>query len=713
MAQDTPGRLESIIKTEETPELDYGRWRDEIIMAEKELEDFRRRGRETSRRYTDERDAGETGMRKFNIFATNVSILESVLYAKLPKVSVSRRFEQPDDDPARVASAIMQNAVTQGFDDEDNNLDQVLRYAVQDRLVPGLGTAWLRLETETETATMEEMEGDPLLVDDEPVTYDKISYQEVITEHVNWEDFVYSPCRIWEERRWVGRRVYMDRDSLVLRFGDDPGKKIPLDFSTKGQTNVGTSNDPKNDILKKATIYEIWDRQTKRVLWLSKQWPSILDTQEDPLQLKEFEPCPKPLFALMTTSNCVPVNDFIMCQDQYNELDTVNNRISLLVEACKVVGVYDSSATGVKRMLENGSENTLIPVDSWAMFAEKGGIKGAVDWLPLDVIIVALEKLQNAREAIKAQIYELTGISDIVRGATKASETLGAQSLKAQYANVRIQKLQDEVARFAQEILQIKAQILAKHVSADQLLRMANMQFSPDMQQPELIQAAMQLIKGDDEEFCWRVKVEADSMGMVDAEALKKDRVEFTNAVATFLQSAATTLKAMPDTAPILFETLKYAVSGFRGAKDLEGVIDRNLTTIMQKIQNPPPPPPDPAVEKAKAEMAQSQQEFQQTMQIKQGEFQQKQQEFAMKQEAEQQKLALEREKFQQEMQMEWAKFHQELQAMQEKAAMELQLLREKTLEELSILQQKTDAQVEQIEVVGAAKAAAAPSKGE
>jgi hypothetical protein len=234
--------LESIIKTEQKPETDYGRWRDEVIMAEKELEDFRRRGRETSRRYKDERDAGDTVTRKFNIFATNVSILESVLYAKLPKVSVSRRFEQPDDDPARVASAIMQNAVTQGFDDEDSNLDQVLRYAVQDRLVPGMGTAWLRLETETETATMEEMEGDPLQIDGEPVTYDKISYQEVVTEHVNWEDFLYSPCRVWEERRWVGRRVYMDRDSLVARFGEDPGKKIPLDFSTLAQTSVGASN---------------------------------------------------------------------------------------------------------------------------------------------------------------------------------------------------------------------------------------------------------------------------------------------------------------------------------------------------------------------------------------------------------------------------------------------------------------------------------------
>ena len=44
------------------------------------------------------------------------------------------------------------------------------------------------------------------------------------------------------------------------------------------------------------------------------------------------------------------------------------------------------------------------------------------------------------------------------------------------------------------------------------------------------------------------------------------------NAVATLLQSAATTMKAMPDSAPILFESLKFAIAGFKGAQELEGV---------------------------------------------------------------------------------------------------------------------------------------------
>ena len=113
---------------------------------------------------------------------------------------------------------------------------------------------------------------------------------------------------------------------------------------------------------------------------------------------------------------------------------------SSLKACCKVVGVYDQAAKGVGAIL-TGNENTMVPVADWGQFSEKGGMKGAVDWIPLEMIVLALDKLNVARDTIKGQIYELTGIADIVRGDSKASETLGAQKIKAQFASIRIKKL--------------------------------------------------------------------------------------------------------------------------------------------------------------------------------------------------------------------------------------------------------------------------------
>jgi hypothetical protein len=592
--------ITSIVKTNETPAAQYERWREEVMMSEKALEDFWERGEKIRKRFIDDRDALEENTRKFNLFTTNVGIMQSALYSKIPKVSVERRFKDMDDDIARVASNIMYRAITQDLDVPDCYFSQIMTECIEDRLVPGFGQAWARLQTDTEQpedvvdpATGELTTPPPQIVS-----------QTVIFEHVHWKDFLWSPCRTWAERRWVGRRVYMDRDSLVARFGEEVGRQLPLDYAPKKG-----NQDDKTEILQKAIVYEIWDRQTRSVIWLSKAHPELLDHRDDPLKLEDFEPCPKPLFALTTTSSCIPTADYYLIQDQYKELDQVNNRISLLNEALKVVGVYDRASDGVQRMLGEAVENQLVPVDNWAMFAEKGGIKGAVDWLPIEQVAVVLERLRTAREDIKGQIYELTGISDIVRGATKASETLGAQQIKAQFASIRIQQLQDSVANFAAALFRIKAQILAKHFTPEQLLKVSTIEFTVDAKtNPQLVGQALQLIKNE-QEFMWRVSVDADSMKMADYAAEKQERAEFITSLATYLQSAATMVKAEPGATPLLISMLKYATAAQKGAKEMEGIIDATLEAWQAQQQEPKPDPEQQAAER-KMQLEQQKQEM-------------------------------------------------------------------------------------------------------
>jgi hypothetical protein len=674
MSQDsTTGSIDSLAKLEATPEGQRQRWDAEIRAAEKALAKYHDSARKVVQRYIDERDAINSNQKWFNIFNTNVGILESSLYANIPTVDVSRKFTDMDDDVARVAGTILQRCIQQDMSEPDCDFDQVMRQTVSDRLISGLGTAWLRLETETgpqEGGAVDE-EGNPL---------EQITYQEVCVDYVYWEDFLWSPCRVWAERRWVARRVPMTRDQLVERWGEERGKQIPLDYGIK---QIKDKLDTESMILQRACVYEIWDIEKRQVIWFSKGYNSgLIEVQDDPLQLHDrFEPCPKPLFANLTTSRCLPKPDFAMIQDQYNELDEVNNRISLLVIACKCVGVYDRSADGIQRMLTEGYDNTLIPVDNWAMFAEKGGVKGQVDWLPLDVVVQALGQLNAHREAIKGQIYELTGINDIVHGNTKASETLGAQELKSKYASVRIQKLQDEVTRFAEDILQIKAQMLTKHVDANIMLQMANVMFI-DPNDQQFIQDSMALLKGDAERMEWRITIQSDAMAQIDYARQKTERSEFMTAVATFLQSASTVGQGQPELVPLMLELLKFGVAGFRISKEIEGTFDRYIKEFNAQIeqQKNAPPQPDPEVEKVKMELDMKQQE----MGMKQ---QEKQSDMIMKQQEQQADLTMQQEEHQmkmQQMQQEFALKMQQLQA-------EFNLKMSQEQQNLQLSQQKAD----------------------
>ena len=653
------GTIESLEELEKTSDGRRRRWIQEMDYAEKELKDFHVRARKTLRKFLDARDAVDAEKKWFNIFNTNVQIMKSSLYANIPSIDISRRFFDMNDDVARVAGLVLQRSVEQDLSKPHNDFDVMMRQTVADRLIPGLGTAWVRLETETEDQPPIQDENGGLTVptDEEGNPLQRVAHQEVCIDYVYWEDFLWSPCRVWAERRWVARKVPMTRDACIKRFGEEVGKQIALDYQTKEATKTDQPTSA-NMVMKRACIYEIWDRENRKVIWLSRGYPDILDELDDPLGLEDFEPCPEPLFANITTSNCVPKPDYAMLQDQYIELDEVNNRISLLIVACKVVGAYDRGAEGVQRMLTEGSDNTLVPVDNWAMFAEKGGIKGAIDWLPLDTVIQALAQLQAHREAIKAQIYELTGISDIVRGSTKASETLGAQELKSKFASVRIQTLQDEVARFGEDVLRIKSEILVKHFDPMILLEMSNILNTPDAQ---FAMPAIQLLKAtESEQFEWRVKIQADSMAQIDFERQKTERSEFMNAVATFLQSASTVGQGAPQLIPLMLELLKFGVAGFRISKDVESIFDKYISEFQAEIeqQKNAPPQPDPEIQKMQMEAQLKQQESQAKLQADQ----QKQQS----------DLQMEQQKFLMEMQQEREKFQMEMQQMMQKFALEM-----------------------------------------
>lgn len=656
-------------------------WAGEIAAAEKELEKFFKRANSVTKRYLDERDAVNAGVKWFNIFYANTTILQSAIYAQLPKPAVSRKYVDYNDEVGRVAALIIERAITQDLDDPTDTFDSCMRNAVQDRLVPGLAQAWLRLETDTEEISIPPQPGmdvdgpDDLKENGAPPQ--RIVDQRVCVDYIFWQDFLWSPCRVWEERRWVGRKAYLTREELIERFGEEKGRACPLNYSGAPRTEVDSTSTPKEDVLKKAVVYEIWDRTTRKVVWYTKGMTQLLDERDDPLGLKGFDPCPMPMLANITTSNTTPRPDYFMIQDQYTELDTVNNRISMLVQACKVVGVYDKGSPAIARLLKEGFDNDLIPADNWAMFAEKGGVKGQIDWLPLEVVVQALTQLNAARDVIKGQIYELTGIADIVRGASKASETLGAQQIKAQFASVRIKKLQDEVARFASAIMRLKAEIMIKHFDPQLIIKKSNIMATGN---DEWVGPAMALLQNDSD-FEWRIQVNADTMSQADYAMEKQDRIDFMTAFSGFMKELPPLLGSVPQAAPVLVGLVKWSVAGFRGARDIEGMLDKALDGLLQQQKQPQgPQQPSPEQLKLQAEQAAAQQEFEQEkakFQAEQAaaaqEFEREKLKFQAEQTAEQQKFERDKIKFQAEQAAEQQKFASEQQLAAVKARYEEQ----------------------------------------
>lgn len=591
-------------------------WSAELVAAKKELEKFQERGRKVYEVYLDNRaDASRTD-RKFNLFNTNVSILMSALFARIPRPEVGRRFNEPDDDVGRVASTILERALTTELE-TDGYFTTTAKAVIKDHLIPGVGIAWVRYQPTV---------GEPQQITDdlnaelaeEETASPIISDEATPVEHVNWEDVLWSPCRTWNECRWVGRRAYLAQDEFTERFGEEKAAYVPFDNGQLSRPLKGTNADggPQNVTVQHAEVWELWCKTTKKVYFFCEFCPELLDIQDDPFGLPGFFPTPKPLVATTSTGNFIPIADYVLIQDQYEELNTINARISNLVRACKVAGAYDKANPAIKNVLSSGAENVLVPVDRWDAFSEKGGLKGSIDLLPIDEISKVIAQLNAAREVIKQQIYELTGISDIVRGASSPYETAAAQQMKGQYASLRLQTKQQDVAEYFSDIIKIKAFLMSKFYEPERLLQRAGRLNAADAQ---LAPAALQLLK-DELTSHFTIEVSVDALQLPNWAQDKAERTELLTALSNMLREALPAAQAMPETAPLFLNLIKFGVSSFRGAKEVEGVIDQGLQQLM--LAGPQGEKPDPAADAQQAQAAAQQQQAQADAQLKQAELQ-------------------------------------------------------------------------------------------
>lgn len=562
------------------------RWQTEIDAAQKELSDFHAKANKITQRYLDKRDAYGRDESKVNLFWSTMQVLLSMLYARPPRADVSRSWQDYDDDVARVAGTVMQRMLNRSFDDNVSPWDAAVRQGIEDWLVVGMGQIWLRYEVETEEYEV------PAVFDEfgselSPAQMaERITNEEAACDYIYWQDFYYSPARTWHEVRWVARRVYMTKDQLKARFGDEIAAIVPL----TGNSTPKDVNDQvtKYDPWSKAEVFEIWCKEKRKVYWYAKGADVILDVKDDPLGLDGFFPCPKPIVANVTSSNFQPRADYIFAQDQFNELDEINTRITWLTRAAKVVGVYDKSAEGIQRVFNQGTENQLIPVDNWAMFAERGGIKGQVDWIPIDQVVNAIDHLRQYRQDKVMQIYEVLGISDIMRGSSKASETAAAQQIKAQFGSTRIQLKQFYIAEWITGALRIKAEIICKHFQPETIIRRSNIERTPDAQYAI---PAIQLLK-DEELSEYRINIEADSMAALDWAAERDAAVQFMQGLGAFISQVAPMAQQVPGAAPVLLSLLQWSVSKFRVSTQIEGVLDQAIAGLKQTMGQPQQPNP-------------------------------------------------------------------------------------------------------------------------
>ena len=571
-------------------------WQMELDSSDQSEKDWRERGRAVVARYRDERetDGYGTGLSKqFNILWSNTETMKGALFARMPKADVRRRYS--DNNPiTRQVAIVLERALQYG--NEVYSADKPIKAAIEDYLLPGRGVVWVVYEPifvkeKIQVESLDEF-GNMVMIDQEE---ERIADQRCYFDYINWEDYRESPAKRPEDVYWKARRHLLTRDELIEK-GFKNAKDIPLNWSPEPTEGY---QEEYSEIFSRAEVWEIWDKYSSKRFFISRGYNEVLAEDDDPYELENFFPCPDSLVAIRTNETNVPIPEFTLYQDQADELDRITTRISNLIEGLKRRGIYDASVPELSHLADAG-DNDFVPSENFAQLAAKGGLQQVFQQEDIAPIAQVLSGLYQQRNQVLDTIYQITGISDIIRGSTKASETATAQQLKAQFGSMRMRKKQSEIAEYIRDLFRLKAEIIAEHYEPETLAAMTALTITPEMMQ----------IMRDDKLRGYSIDIESDATIFTDEEEEKKTRIEFLSSFGAYLQQAIGIANQSPALTPLAFQALRFLMGAWKVGRTFEDVIDRTEAQLTQQAQQALQAGPQPseaeriAAKKMQTEMA-------------------------------------------------------------------------------------------------------------
>ena len=421
----TDAKAEALTKT----------WLGEIDDAMKREKKFRLLGKESVDLY----EAKNPDTTPFAILYSNVETLAPAVYNARPIPMVSRRYK--DADPVGKAVAEVSTRTLKFLVDTEcadyDSFDELMQPAVLDGLITNRGLTRFRYVGSMDGAA-----------------------ESVYGEAVRWDKFCHGYARTWKKVPWICFEWDFSKAELKKNFKD---AKLDLKAMQSVEADEDTKNSETKEELTGVVTYrvcEVWDKTSGKVMFFSQCCKMPLRVIDDPLKLSSFFPIPKPLNFMRKVTTLVPTPLYQQYRQQAAELNDITRRLKAIIKAIRYRGAYNSAIEGIDKMLQ-ADDNELVPVENLQSMGDNATIDKMIWTVPTTELATTAQTLYQQREQVKQVIYEITGISDILRGASSASETATAQNIKNQWGTLRLKKWQKEVQRYCREALGIMLEIAA------------------------------------------------------------------------------------------------------------------------------------------------------------------------------------------------------------------------------------------------------------
>lgn len=445
--------------------MDFLYWKQQIETAKSNLKNYFKDAETCEKAYHN------TDM-NYNVFYSNVEILNANLCISNPKPDIQRRFlKRLEKDKLKSNTYAMVAKVLNGaveFVSDVSDLDEQLSIAVKNSVINGRGILWLDYEPTIETNELGE---------------EYVSDREIRIESLNPQEFLYSSAEKEKDIWWVARRHLLSREDIKRRFGYSPSE-AELQFKQEDETQ-----------LKRGEVWEIWDKNSRKraFILLSDIRQKFLEVTDDPYKLDGFFPCDTLEFV---TNYTTPIPEYMIYRKQADLLEVVCKKAAQVEDEVKYVTLIGSQDKGIAQRITAAQNGDVLSIPTDNMV---GAAESLIATTPVDKAILLLEHLQVEKEKLKQNIYDITGISDIMRGATDSQETATAQKIKGLFGSLRFQTRQKKVQNFRKNIYKLIAEIIAEHYDEQTLSEMTCTYLPTDEDKMNIVLAQKQGLASQDQ----------------------------------------------------------------------------------------------------------------------------------------------------------------------------------------------------------------------
>lgn len=585
--------------------MDFLYWKQQIETAKSNLKNYFKDAETCEKAYHN------TDM-NYNVFYSNVEILNANLCISNPKPDIQRRFlKRLEKDKLKSNTYAMVAKILNGaveFVSDVSDLDEQLSIAVKNSVINGRGILWLDYEPTIETNELGE---------------EYVSDREIRIESLNPQEFLYSSAEKEKDIWWVARRHLLSREDIKRRFNYSPTEP-ELQFKQEDETQ-----------LKRGEVWEIWDKNSRKraFILLSDVRQKFLEVTDDPYKLDGFFPCDTLEFV---TNYTTPIPEYMIYRKQADLLEVVCKKAAQVEDEVKYVTLIGSQDKGIAQRITAAQNGDVLSIPTDNMV---GAAESLIATTPVDKAILLLEHLQVEKEKLKQNIYDITGISDIMRGATDSQETATAQKIKGLFGSLRFQTRQKKVQNFRRNIYKLIAEIIAEHYDEQTLSEMTCTYLPTDEDKMNIVLAQKQGLASQDQLNELTEPTWGDVMYILRNDKLRNYTVDI-ETVATAFDDLEQQNAAIKDLTQLYLSMVQYSDS--LSPATLKGfipLIKMNLSSV--KISSAVGNQLEEAIESAYKEAeeeAQVQQpnpdlmKIQSEIEYKQGELKIKEQEVAIKQ---------------------------------------------------------------------------------